>query len=462
MKFTVLGGGGIRSPFLAKSIACCAREIGITEIVFMDISRDKLDIYGELSREVCRAIDSTIHFETTTDPVLAVRDADYVITTLRVGGDEARVKDERIALGERVLGQETTGAGGFAMAMRSIPALLSYMELIKQYARPDCLVFNFTNPSGLVTQALIKKGYDNVIGICDNPVKQREEYAQVLGISEHQLDARCYGLNHLSWFSSLKVDGREMITDLIHNPKLYSDTETHFFAPEFVKWNGLLPNGYLYYYYYREEAVAHILNSGKTRGETILEINKKMNDVLSGIDMHRDFEKAGLTYLSFMLERENSYMAIESGEKIRHRMYNMDKLTKPSDAEGYAGVALNIIRALRGGSGEHTMELITKNRGAIAFLDHEDTVEITCRVDKDGIRPLPVDEVPVHQKTLIMQMKAYENLSVDSILKADTQLAIAALMTNPLVNSYPLAKRLLQSYLNAHAEHLPVWRQNVC
>lgn len=459
MKFAVLGGGGVRSPFLAKSIVCCAKELGITEIVFMDIDQQKLDIYGELAKAVCKVVDGSVRFETTTDPVKAVADADYVITTLRVGGDEARIKDERIALAEHVLGQETTGAGGFAMAMRSISALLGYMELIKKYAKPECLVFNFTNPSGLVTQALIRKGYTNVIGICDNPTKQKEEYAKVLGVDEQDVEARCFGLNHLSWFSSLKVAGKEVLPELLQNPKLYTDTETHFFDPDFVKWNGLLPNGYLYYYYSREESVSNILKSDKTRGETIAEINKRMHETLSRIDIANDFEKAGLTYLDFMLERENSYMAIESGVQLRHRVYNIDKLTKPSGIEGYAGVALNIIRAFRGDSIGHTMELITRNQGALSFLTDEDTVEITCTVDKNGIRPVHFadEEIPFHQKTMITQMKAYENLAVDAILEGDKHLAITALMTNPLVNSYTLAKRLVNSYLEAHAEYLSEW-----
>lgn len=455
MKFSVLGGGGIRAPFLAKSIVASAWDLGITQVVFMDVSQEKLDIYGALSAQVAKIVDASVAFSTTTDPVEAVRDADCVIAALRVGGDEGRVRDEKIALELNVLGQETTGAGGFAMAMRTIPVLSRYMELVRQYAKPDCRVFNFTNPSGLVTQALIRQGYANVIGICDNPYKQKEEFAKVLGVDEAHVSMECYGLNHLSWIRSLRLDNVEKIHELLANPRLYTETEMHFFDPEFARWSGLLFNGYLYYYYSREEAVANIRKSGTTRGETILAINKKMNETLSQIDMQRDFEKAGLAYLGFLLERENSYMALESGFKLRNRVYNLDKLTKPAKAEGYAGVALNILKALQG-TGQN-MEMITMNRGALPFLADDDTVEVTCAVGSGSIEPLHFSEIPLHPRTLITQMKAYENLSVDAILSRDRKQATVALMTNPLVNSWTLAKKLLDDYIRAHGEYLSDW-----
>lgn len=170
MKLTVLGGGGVRSAFLAKSLAYNAHRIGLTEVVFLDNSADNLAIFGEIARYVFNTIRPDIQFSTTTDPVAALQDANYIITTLRVGGDESRIRDERIALEHNTLGEETTGAGGFAMAMRSIPAILRYCRLIEEHAAEDAILFNFTNPSGLVTEAIIKSGFKRrVYGICDAP-----------------------------------------------------------------------------------------------------------------------------------------------------------------------------------------------------------------------------------------------------------------------------------------------------
>lgn len=169
MKLTVIGGGGVRSMFLAKSIAQQASSLGIDELVFMDNDPEKLRIYGGLAAHVSGMLCPTLNFSLTGDAVEAVKDADYVITTIRVGGDHMRVRDERIALSHGVLGQETTGAAGVSFAMRSVPALASYCELIKKYAKPDVKVFNFTNPAGVVSQALRDMGYDFTYGICDAP-----------------------------------------------------------------------------------------------------------------------------------------------------------------------------------------------------------------------------------------------------------------------------------------------------
>lgn len=170
MKLTVIGGGGVRSMFLAKSIAQQASSLGIDELVFMDNDPEKLRIYGGLAAHVSGMLCPTLNFSLTGDAVEAVKDADYVITTIRVGGDHMRVRDERIALSHGVLGQETTGAAGVSFAMRSVPALASYCELIKKYAKPDVKVFNFTNPAGVVSQALRDMGYDFTYGICDAPL----------------------------------------------------------------------------------------------------------------------------------------------------------------------------------------------------------------------------------------------------------------------------------------------------
>ena len=166
MKLTVIGGGGVRSMFLAKSIAQRAEELHIDELVFMDNDPEKLRIYGGLAAHVARMLCPTMKFTLTSSAEEAVTDADYVITTIRVGGDATRVRDERLALDLGILGQETTGAAGVSFAMRSIPALAEYCELIKKLAKPGVKVFNFTNPAGVVSQALRDMGYDFTYGIC--------------------------------------------------------------------------------------------------------------------------------------------------------------------------------------------------------------------------------------------------------------------------------------------------------
>jgi len=457
MKLTVLGGGGVRSPMLARSIMNRAEQLGIDEVVFMDNDGEKLRIYGGLSKKIANMIDSNISFTLTTDPVEAVKDADFVITTLRVGGDKGRTLDERIALNHGILGQETTGAGGFAMAMRSVPALLEYCRLVKEHAKPGAVIFNFTNPSGLVTQALRDEGYDNVYGICDNPSGFVKELAAFTGAHPEDVSVECFGLNHLSWFRSVKIKGQEKIKELIDDPLLYKKTEMRFFDPELVKSMGMLLNGYLYYFYSREKAVENISKSGKTRGETILEINNQMHDELASLDVEKEFEKAIRIYMKYHKMREDSYMSIESGtEREDKKELEFDLGVKGQDDGGYAGVALNFIESLITGK-ETEMVLSLPNNGSIEGLNDNDVVEVTCRIGKDGAKPIKIGKVDEMQMYLIRQVKLYERLAAEAIRTKSIETARKALMVHPLVNSYSLAKELVQEYLEAHSQYVGQW-----
>lgn len=169
MKIAVIGGGGVRSMFLAKSLAQGSEELGFDEIVFMDNDEKKLNIYGRMSAQLVKTLHPGLDFKLTTDPVEAVKDADYIITTIRVGGDDMRIRDEKAALAKHLLGQETTGAAGFSFAMRSVPALAEYCELAKKYASPDVKIFNFTNPAGVVSQTLRDMGMTSLTVSATHP-----------------------------------------------------------------------------------------------------------------------------------------------------------------------------------------------------------------------------------------------------------------------------------------------------
>ena len=181
LKIAVIGGGGVRSIFLAKSIAVRAEELNISNLVFMDNDEKKLNIYGVMAKKTAELICPKLNFELTADAKYAVTEADYVITTIRVGGDDMRVRDERIALDMGVLGQETTGAAGLSFAMRSVGALAEYCAVIKQYAKKYCKVFNFTNPAGVVSQTLRDMGYDFTYGICDAPSGMLRSFEKLYG-----------------------------------------------------------------------------------------------------------------------------------------------------------------------------------------------------------------------------------------------------------------------------------------
>lgn len=451
MKLTVLGGGGVRSAFLAKSLAWNAHRIGLEEVVFLDNSTENLAIFGEIARYVFNTLRPDIHFSLTTDPVEALEDANYVITTLRVGGDDSRIRDERIALQHNTLGQETTGAGGFAMAMRSIPAILDYCRLIEEHASPDAILFNFTNPSGLVTEAIIKSGFKRrVYGICDAPSELIRELPAILNCDEDDLKVECYGLNHFSWFTHFTVKGEDVTERLVNLPALYEHTAMQYFSPELVHLcDNQLLNEYLYYYYYREVALAAIQNASETRGEQIARINRDMREELATVDVKANPGQAFDIWMKHYLRRENSYMQSESQqEKFNTRdALTLQQFIDEPDSGGYAGVALDILDAVNSTTTKRIVVSMSNN-GTLDFLKPDDVIEISCDLNKNGLQPVTPRYIPDAQKNMISCVKEYERLAVAAILNRDKNLAVRALMAHPLVGSWSLATTLVDEYLS--------------
>lgn len=455
MKLAVIGGGGVRCILLAKSLAYAAPSVGLTDVVFMDNDEEKLNIFGKMARETSRRLAPSLNFSLTTDPVEAVRDADFVITTIRVGQDKMRIADERIALKHDVLGQETTGAGGFSMAMRSIPVLVEYCELIRKYASPEVKVFNFTNPAGLVSQALREKGYDFTYGICDSPTGLLHTIADMLHCDFSQLSTECYGLNHLSFFKSICLDGKDITQQLLADDRLYQQTDMRYFSKELAQHFGMLLNEYLYYYFYREKAVDNVQNAGCTRGEMIEQINQSMIEELKKLDPEKDFDECVRVFEHWYGEREDRYMCNETSVGNGREPFRLN--LQKDDGGGYAGVALSYIKSVANNRPSE-MILCVPNDGGIPELAPDDVVEITCRIDGSGHHVKPVGEVNEAALEMIRRVKYFERRAAHAILTRDKELAVEALMFYPLVNSYSLAKELVEEYIQSNEPFCPGWK----
>jgi 6-phospho-beta-glucosidase len=450
-KMTVIGGGSVRAPFFAYGLAKRAAALHISELCLFDTDPEKLRLIGGLAIFAAKKINPELNIVLETDEDKAITGTDYFVVTIRVGGDHSRVLDEEIAVQNGVLGQETTGVGGFFMAARSIPALITYYEKIRRLA-PNARIFNFTNPSGMVTQALRSLGYDRVIGICDTPSSTKLRIAQAMGYDNDRFYLEFFGLNHLSWARKAVYKGKDVMADILNTPGITQKVgELGMFDPELLRMIGHIPNEYLYYYYYRDKSVDHIKQAGTTRGIRVEENNKRMLAALAAAEGKGE---TGLRiYLEHMFARESSYMEIETSKKVLHVP---EKIAMP-ESEGYAGIAMDFIAAL-----EHEQEtyvvLSVPNQGSIHGLADDDVVEITCGVNRNGPRPVPVGTLGDEVFSIIKGVKVFERLSVDAIIGGRTELAVRALMAHPLIGAYHVAKNLVAGFMDRQGGYAGHWK----
>ena len=459
MKLTLIGGGGVRAPLFVASALRRAEKTGLSEICLQDTNERKLDLFGRISQEVARQVQSPVRITVAREAERALDGANYVVTTVRPGNDEGRIQDERIALALGVLGQETTGPGGFAMALRSIPVILSYAETLKRVS-PDAWLFNFTNPAGLVAQALQDAGYTRTVGICDGANSAQEALAKWFRVPQNDVRAEVYGLNHLSFTRSAKIDGNEVLQPLLGDDAFLQGTIQRMFAPELVRRRGTWLNEYLYYYFYAEKAVAALKADARTRGEEVRDLNGTLIETLSGIDLDKDSDKALAAYYAYERRRNATYMHYARSDAPS--MEDADKAPQGGAeddhhaGEGYAGVALNLIDAMQTGVTCYS-GLNVRNEGAIEGLADDDVVEVSCEIDKGGIRPLKIGRMPEAQSQLVLNVKRYERLAVKAIRERDRATAVDALMAHPLILSHSLAVQLVDGYLAAHAPYVGTW-----
>ena len=459
MKITVLGGGGVRAPLLVASLLRRAGRIHLDEVALMDVDAERLDLMGDLCRAIGGWLGSPVRISTSLAARSALEGAAYVITTLRVGQEHGRVLDERIALRHGVLGQETTGPGGFAMAVRSIPEILKYAELAGAVC-PGAWIFNFTNPAGLVTQALRDSGYSRVVGICDGANLAQRDAAAYLHVPPRSLKAEVFGLNHLSWTRRLWQEDRDLLPSLLADQRFLASSTQQMFDRELVQQMGLFLNEYLYYFYSADQAVAQIQGDELTRGEEVEQLNAKLIRALKAVNIPANPDEAFQVYAGYERRRSATYMHYARPDAPDMRA--ADSAAREAagfaldEGEGYAGVALDIIEAFETGEPVYTA-LNVPNQGSIARMRPEDVVEISCRVDREGIHPLPIGEIPEAQELLMRQVKLYERRAVEAILERSRQKAALALIAHPLVLSYPLARTLVDEYLRAHAAFAGEW-----
>lgn len=444
MILTVIGGGGMRTPLLIAGLIARHGCLPVERVVLCDVDSDALAVVEAVTAAMLAHAGHPFEVRTTTSLDEALEDPSWVITSVRVGGLAGRTIDEQVPLAYGVVGQETTGPGGWAMALRTIPVLEAVVARVRR-SLPSAWVINFTNPAGLITQALTA-GDPRVIGICDGPPALGDRIAAALGVPPGQVRLDYLGLNHLGWVRGVQAGGVERLPQILADDGLIRAVYGRpLFEPEEIRRLGLLPNEYLRYYYHHDEVVRRLRAEPRTRGEAVAGVaaalrTAVLNAVRRGDDPLPPYEAA-------IFARRASYMAAETG---LHRDLAM---MGGQNEGGYARAALGVIQALHDPRPD---ELIvnTPNQGAIDDLAPEDVVEVPCRFDAGGPRPRRMGALPAAVRELVVRVKAYERATVAAAARRSWEEAVAALALHPLVPSAEVAAGIAGEYRRRHAPHL--------
>ena len=421
LKVCVIGGGSSYTPELIEGFIEKQGELPVKSIVLMDIDPRKLEIVGGLARRMVRAEGAGIEILTTNDLERAVDGANFVINQIRVGGMAARILDEKIPLQFGIIGQETTGPGGFAKALRTIPVALNIARTIERLS-PGAVLINFTNPAGLITEALVRYSPVSVIGLCNLPIGAEMRLARQLRVKRSRIRLDWIGLNHLNWIRGATLDGVniwDQVFELALAEALGHEQDGWHFSADLLENLGMIPCGYLNYYYNHDLILASQMKATKTRGEEVQAIENQLMEIYQNPDL---------------------------AEK--------PKLLEQRGGAYYSKVAVDLISAIANDKGEvHIVN--TVNQGAVENLPGEVVVEVPSKIDGTGAHPLRTGALPVKVRGLVQAVKSYEELAAVAGAEGDRQQALLALLAHPLIRSYQVARGLLDAILEAHQVYLP-------
>ena len=414
-KVTVVGAGSTYTPELVEGFARRAERLPVDELVLLDIDRERLEVVGGLAGRMLDRLGWPGRLTLTGDRDAAIDGADFVLLQLRVGGQAARLVDETLPLKFGVIGQETTGAGGFAKALRTVPVVLELAELTAKRAAKDAWIIDFTNPVGIVTQALLDDGH-RALGLCNVAITLQRRIAKRFGVAPERVQLEHVGLNHLSWERAIRIDGEDRLGDLLDEDAAELAEELRLPA-DMLRWIRAVPSYYLRYYYLTR-TVLEEQRDGHTRAQDVMDIEARL------LEMYRDPDLA------------------EKPELLDHR-----------GGAFYSEAAAQLIASLHDGAGD-VQVVDVRNGGALPDLPDAAVVEIPAVIDREGAHPLPLDPLEPEQRGLVQAVKAYEELTILAAKTGDRVTALKALATNPLVGA-EVAAPLLDAILEADRAHLP-------
>ena len=416
VKVAVIGGGSTYTPELVEGLIGYSDKLPIGELVLHDTSDERLRIVGGLASRILKRAGWPGELTLTGDLTQAVDGASFVVVQLRVGGQEARLGDETLPLRFGCIGQETTGPGGFAKALRTVPVVLDIAAAVDRWGAEGAWVVDFTNPVGIVTQALLDRGH-RAIGLCNVGIGFQRRFAQDFNVDPSRVQLEHIGLNHLSWERAVKVDGVDRLPQII-DERGEEIADQVGVPAELIRIQAAIPSYYLHYYYMTRQVLEE-QRCQQPRAEEVMAIEREL------LNMYQDPA----------LDRKPALLEQRGGAY-------------------YSQAAAQLVSSLYAGTGD-VQVVDVRNSGAIPDLPDEEVVEVSAVVDRDGAHPLPVEPLAPDILGLVEHTKSYERLTARAAVTGDRREALRALLTNPLVGDYSVAHDLLDELLASNRAHLP-------
>ena len=433
IKIVTIGGGSSYTPELVEGFIKRYDKLPVRELWLVDIEegREKLEIVGNLAKRMVEKAEIPMQVHLSFNRREALVDADFVTTQIRVGLLDARVKDESIPLKHGMLGQETNGAGGMLKAFRTIPVLLDIDKDISELC-PNAWMINFTNPAGMVTEAIVRYGKNKkVIGLCNVPIGMEKAVASIMNVDHSRVRVDFAGLNHMVYGLNMYVDGENVTKEVVKGisegrlGQIVKNVKDFNWVPEFIEALGVIPCPYHKYYYQKQEILNDEIKEFK-KGQARAEVVKKVEKEL--FELYKD---PNLSIKPLQLEKRGGAYYSDAACRLITSIYNDTRDIQAVDV---------------------------RNNGAIQGIPNDSVVEISSIITKDGPKPLNIGELPIAINGLIQEIKTFERLTIEAAIEGDYGKALLALTTNPLTTSDKVAKVVLDELLEAHKDYLPQFK----
>ncbi|MEY9965165.1 6-phospho-beta-glucosidase [Streptacidiphilus sp. MAP12-16] len=415
MKLTVVGGGSTYTPELVDGIARLRDRLPVSELVLVDPDATRLPLVGGVSARIMAAYGHPAKVRWTTDLEDGVEGAGAVLLQLRIGGQAARARDETWPLECGCVGQETTGAGGLAKALRTVPVVLDIADTVRRLAAPDAWIIDFTNPVGIVTRALLDAGH-RAVGLCNVAIGFQRRFASAAGVDPSRVALDHFGLNHLTWIRGVRIDGEEVLPQILAERAEEIAEDIELPVP-LVQRLGVIPSYYLRYYY-QHDVVVEELRGAQTRGAAVADIERRLLEM----------------YADPTLDRKPDLLAERGGAF-------------------YSEAAANLLASLVAGTGDVQVANV-RNNGTMPFLADDAVIEVPALIGGDGAVPLPVAAVPPRYSGLISHVSAYEEVALEAALLGGRDRVFEALLAHPLIGQYDPAERLTDLLLHENKDYL--------